>query len=73
MRYIDLSDGKEYHFKAGDFYILRRDTPYIQKCKPGCRLFFMKSPGINDKVLVPMDDRLRTWCKSWEIVYSNNP
>ena len=68
-RYIDLSDGREYHFKAGDFYILRRDTPYIQKCQPGCRLFFIKVPGINDKVLIPMDDRMRIWCKSWEAVY----
>lgn len=65
-KYIDLSDGREYHFRAGDFYILRRDTPYIQKCKPGCRLFFVKAPGVNDKVAVPMDDRLRAWCAGWD-------
>ena len=65
-KYIDLSDGMEYHFGPGDFYILRQDTPYIQKCRPGCRLFFVKAPGVNDKVTIAMDDRLRTWCADWD-------
>lgn len=65
-KYIDLSDGAAYHLRAGDFYILRRDTPYIQKCKPGCRLLFVKAPGINDKVTVDMDDRMRAWCADWD-------
>lgn len=65
-KYIDLSDGAAYHLRAGDFYILRRDTPYIQKCKPGCRLFFVKAPGINDKVSVDMDERMRAWCADWD-------
>ncbi len=65
-KYVDLSDGAEYHLRAGDFYILRRDTPYIQKCKPGCRLFFVKVPGINDKVSVELDDQMRAWCADWD-------
>lgn len=65
-KYIDLSDGTEYYFGPGDFYILRRDTPYVQKCKPGCRLIFVKAPGINDKVTVSMDDRMRAWCADWD-------
>ena len=53
-KYVDLFDGTEHEFRAGDFYILRKNTPYIQKCQAGCRLLFAKVPGINDKISIPM-------------------
>lgn len=65
-KYIDLSEGKEYCFTEGDFYILRCDTPYIQKCKPGCRLLFAKVPGMNDKVAIEMTKEMEKWCSAWE-------
>ncbi len=65
-KYIDLSDGREYNFRAGDFYILRRDTPYLQKCLPGFHMLFAKVPGLNDKVTIPMNDQMLAWCGSWE-------
>jgi hypothetical protein len=71
-RYVDLAEGKEYSFKAGDFYILRHNTPYIQKCLKGCALLFMKAPGINDKVTLPMNEILTEWCSAWENVWSYN-
>lgn len=70
-RYIDLSEHREYHFKAGDFYVLRRDTPYLQKCQAGCRLFFVKVPGINDKVTIELDSRMREWCADWDNVWES--
>lgn len=65
-KYIDLSDGREYNFRAGDFYILRRDTPYLQKCLPGFHMLFVKVPGLNDKITIPMNDQMLAWCGSWE-------
>lgn len=65
-KYIDLSDGKEYHFHAGDFYIQRRDTPYLQKCLPGFHMLFVKVPGLNDKVTIPMNDQMLAWCEDWD-------
>ena len=72
-KYIDLAEGTEYHFKQGDFYILRRDTPYLQKCKPGCRLIFAKAPGVNDKAPVAMDDRMQAWCADWDAPWDAAP
>lgn len=69
-KYIDLSDGTEYHFSAGDFYILRQDTPYVQKCREGCRLLFAKVPGLNDKVTIRMAEPLQQWCADWEAAWS---
>lgn len=65
-KYIDLSQNVEYHFRAGDFYVLRNNTPYLQKCQAGCRLFFVKVPGVNDKVSIPMTASMEHWCAAWE-------
>ena len=70
-KYVDLACGKEYHFCEGDFYVLRRDVPYLQKCMAGCRLFFLKAPGINDKVVLPMDERMYAWCWDWELAWGS--
>lgn len=68
-KYIDLGTQKEYHMKPGDFYILRRGVPYLQKCQPGCRLFFVKVPGINDKVTVEWNNAMQCWCENWDAVW----
>lgn len=65
-KYVNLSNGQESYFRQGDFYILHRDTPYMQKCKPGCRLLFFKVPGLNDKVLVSMTKEMKHWCMDWD-------
>lgn len=70
-KYVDLSEGKEYTFREGDFYILRHDTPYIQKCQEGCRLFFVKVPGLNDKVPLSMNDALSSWCSDWNAAWTS--
>lgn len=65
-KYVNLADQSEHYFSEGDFYILRRDTPYLQKCRPGCRLLFAKVPGINDKVPMETTEEMLEWCSSWE-------
>ena len=70
-KYVDLFDGTEHEFRAGDFYILRKNTPYIQKCQAGCRLLFAKVPGINDKISIPMSARMRQWCEQWDAVWKD--
>lgn len=71
-KYIDLSDGREYNFRTGDFYILRRDTPYLQKCLPGFHMLFVKVPGLNDKVTIPLNDQMLAWCESWEAEWDSS-
>lgn len=68
---MDLFDGTEHEFRAGDFYILRKNTPYIQKCQAGCRLLFAKVPGINDKISILMSARMRQWCEQWDAVWKD--
>lgn len=68
-KYVNLSTQEEYHFKAGDFYVLRRDVPYLQKCQAGCRLFFVKAPGINDKVSIELTQKMKDWCSDWNATW----
>lgn len=65
-KYVDLSSGQEYYFREGDFYVIHKDTPYIQKSKPGCKLLFFKAPGLNDKQLMESTEAMEKWCENWE-------
>lgn len=68
-KYVDLNENTEYHFRTGDFYVLRKNTRYLQKCREGCRLLFFKAPGINDKVSIPMTKQMEKWCAAWETTW----
>lgn len=65
-KYVDVSSNREYCFGAGDFYIIRPNTVYIQKSVVGTELMFIKVPGKNDKVKVMSDDRIKAWLSEWE-------
>ncbi|MDO5147361.1 MAG: HAD hydrolase family protein [Eubacteriales bacterium] len=71
-KYVDLSSDIEYHFREGDFYMLRKNTPYLQKSQPGCRLLFFKVPGINDKQCVESTEKMNRWCENWEIPWKKD-
>lgn len=64
-----LDEKKEYQFNKGDMFIILVDEPYVGKMIAGTRTIFSKDPGGDDKVLVPMDDALLRWGKSFESVY----
>ena len=64
-----LDEEREYHLKKGDLFVINRDEPYVGKAKAGTRTIFSKTPGGNDKVLVPMDERLLRWGSSWDAAY----
>lgn len=66
-KYVDLSTDREYYFREGDFYVIHKNVPYIQKSKPGCRLLFFKAPGLNDKCPMESTEAMEQWCKDWDI------
>lgn len=66
---VRLLDGsqEEYEFQEGDFFLLRPGIPYATKNAPDTRILFIKSPGINDKVLVEIDDETEEWLSAWDV------
>lgn len=61
-KYFDLDTGKEYAFRAGDFYAIFPGTKYAQKSKAGTKILFVKVPSINDKQVVEdMGQKVRGW------------
>ena len=57
----DLKNQKQYVLTAGDFFIVRNNTHYVEKHKPNTRVLFFKNPGINDKILLPIDQKIKEW------------
>lgn len=65
IRLCDGSDA-ELEFKAGDFFVLRPGTPYASKNAAGTKILFVKTPGINDKTVIQVDEKTKKWLSAWE-------
>ncbi len=56
---------EEKEFKKGDFFLIRPGVPHVSKNQAGTRVLFIKSPSINDKTVVELDETARKWILSW--------
>ena len=59
-------EAKEYQLNAGDFFVLQPGVGYATKNAPDTKVLFIKSPGINDKTLVPVTEDVKKWLSTWE-------
>ena len=67
VRMLILGEVKEeLEIAEGDFFVLPPNTPYATKNAPGTKVLFIKSPGTNDKTLIPVDEETRQWLSSWD-------
>jgi quercetin dioxygenase-like cupin family protein len=69
-KYVDIISKREYHFKKGDFYIIRNNTVTTEKSLPGTMIVAVKVPGGNDKTPVDADERIKLWYAAWENIFS---
>ena len=61
-----FDEQKEYEFKKDDMYMVEPNMRYITKALPGTKIIFVKSPGGNDKEVIPASDQIMEWGKNWE-------
>jgi mannose-6-phosphate isomerase-like protein (cupin superfamily) len=61
-----LDEQKEYELHQDDMYVIEPNMPYIIKAQPGTEIIFVKSPGGNDKQLLPHSDAIQHWSEDWE-------
>ena len=54
-------------FRTGDFFVIQKGIPYASKSIAGTKVLFIKSPGINDKTVVDVDDETALWLSAWDI------
>lgn len=64
-RILDGS-GTEMEFDEGDFFVVRPGEPHASKNAPGTKVLFIKSPGLNDKTIVEVDEETERWLSSWD-------
>ncbi len=65
-KYVDVEANKEYFIQEGDVFVIRPGTTYIQKSPQNTTILFFKHPGINDKIIVPLTEKMLHWAQSWE-------
>lgn len=65
MRILDGSNN-EFQFLAGDFFVLRPGVAYATKNAADTKILFIKSPGINDKTVIELNDEIQEWLSSWD-------
>ena len=63
-----ILDGSEteYEFNEGDFFVVRPGQAYATKNAAGTKVLFIKSPGVNDKTAIKINDTTKEWLKSWD-------
>ena len=66
-KFIDLDKNEEILLQAGDFFVIRPNTSYIQKSPEGTKILFFKHPAGNDKTLIEMTEKLYNWCSDWSV------
>ncbi len=57
---------EELQFDEGDFFVLRPGEAHASKNAAGTKVLFIKSPGINDKTVIPVDPDTERWLESWD-------
>lgn len=65
---ILLLDGsnKSYEANQGDFFAIKPGIPYASKNRAGTHVLFIKSPAMNDKTLIDIDENTKNWLASWD-------
>lgn len=64
-KFFLIDEGKEFILEAGSLMRLPPKTKYASKHAENTKVLFFKSPGGNDKQLVNVDERLKSWLSFW--------
>lgn len=71
VKVYNLNEQKEYEFMKDDMYVIEPYTVYVTKAKPNTEVIFIKSPGGNDKQLMPLTDTIKSWSLNWDAKMGN--
>lgn len=65
VRSFEPAGMEEMEYREGDFFVIRPGIKHATKNAAGTRVLFIKSPGINDKTVVEVDEDTQNWLKNW--------
>ena len=69
VRVINLDTEEQYEFGEDSLFVISPNTRYAGKNKAGTRVFFVKCPKGNDKMLAEVTPQLEKWMESWDAEY----
>ena len=61
-----FSENKEYWLHEKDLFVISPMMGYVTKSSPNTEVLFVKDPGGNDKVLLPITNRVSKWQDEWD-------
>lgn len=61
-----FEEKKEYVLGKDGVFLIEPHMPYMVKAKAGTQVLFVKSPGGNDKQLLPITSPIEHWMNAWE-------
>ena len=61
-----LGEGKEYLLREKDLFVIAPHMGYVTKCSPDTEVLFVKYPGGNDKVQLPLTAAVQKWQENWD-------
>lgn len=62
---LNLETMEETEYEAGSLFIVSPNTPYASKHLGNTRIFFVKCPKGNDKVLADYTQDVENWLSAW--------
>lgn len=66
LKVFVFSEDKEYWLHEKDLFVIAPQMGYVTKCSPDTEVLFVKYPGGNDKVLLPLTERVSRWQEKWD-------
>ena len=66
VKVYNFDEEKEYEFHKDDMYVVEPNMRYVTKAQPGTEVIFVKSPGGDDKELLPVTGEIANWSKNWD-------
>lgn len=61
-----FNEHMEYIFHKDDLFLIEPNMQYIVKANKDTQVLFIKSPGGNDKKLLPITPAIEQWMQTWE-------
>jgi len=59
--FLNLETNEVTRLYAGDFFIVHKNTRYVQKSSKGTKILFFKTPSGNDKEYVTVSEKIKKW------------
>jgi len=71
VKILLIDEKRELEFGEESLFVFPPNTKYAGKNQADTRIYFVKSPGGNDKKIIDVNESLKEWLSSWDSEYKD--